>query len=284
MPVNHRTISMNSRYLEGLKEFRKRCTDNVTIKQFLTDLFSGDEHGIRKYLGSLPSVRAADIGCGDGTVSAYLAALLKESAKKEIAIEIIEPTETYISSADDKLSMLCDEKLHVRFLKKTAEDHFADLPGEYYDFVLASHSLHLVDSGAVSRIVASIKTGGCLAIVTGAAGSIMSLLKDLFFDTPSATGSDIVRMLCASAESTSCSVKTLSNPSNLDLEDIELAENKNGLSEAAKNLLSLMLQRNIDEIGQSEYAIIRRLILERMDRRLLRLENDCIVFNKGIKT
>lgn len=109
----------------------------------------------------------------------------------------------------------------------------------------------------------------------------MSALKDFFAPYPAITGKDICNSLKAISKTIPCQIEPLQFFSYLvDLSDIEFNEDKNKLSENAKNLLSLMFQKNIDDIGQTEYTPALRLILNKLNNGSIELDNDCIIVKK----
>lgn len=274
-------IPMNPRYHDGLVAFKKRCTDYHSIKQFLTDAFENDTNEIKTFLESRSDIHAADIGCGDGTITVHLSNLLKKTAKGGIKLHIIEPLENYIIQTKKKLSTIADRKLQVVYVRQKAEEYFTPSLTEQYDLIFASHSLLFISLNAVPHIMSAIKPLGYFVVVIGARSSIMSTLKELFAPKPAITGDDILKFMQRDDIKNRFKVAQISQPSFLDLKDVDFPESKGGLSENTKDIISLMLQKNIDDANQGGYSRARKLILDRMHDGNLQLDNDCFIFRRS---
>ncbi|MFH1729552.1 MAG: class I SAM-dependent methyltransferase [Pseudomonadota bacterium] len=271
------TISMNARYHDGLAEFKIRCTDYATIQAFISELSSGGVAGVRLQSTDDNPLKACDIGCGDGTITTHLAQQILQNTTASLELDIIEPLEDYIHKADLKLSTVDSDKLWTNFVNQSAETYFSSGEVPEYDLLFASHSLHLLDLELVPEIAETLSENGSFVVIIGSKTSIMSILKDLFVPKPAITGEDIVNIM---KRNTVFEIITVDIPSHLDLKDVELPISKSQLTETAKNILSLMIQKNIDDISQSEYEKVRSLIIERLDNGVLQLDNDAIIISR----
>lgn len=168
--------------------------------------------------------------------------------------------------------------MKINFIQQKAEDYFAGVSEETYDLVFASHALHFVALETVSLIAMSVRHGGHFVVVIGARNSIMSTLKDLFVPVPAITGEDILKSMKACNISSEFEAIIESRPSFLDLEGVSFPKNKDDMKEAEKNLISLMVQKNIDDVDQVGYAMARQIILGHLKNNQLRLENDAMIF------
>lgn len=271
-------ITMNARYYAGLVGFKKRCSDHSSIMEFVSAIFERNDCNIKESIQSKQEVRAIDIGYGNGIITAHLAKLLLQTTGGEVSLDLLEPGNDHVDITKERIGPLMGQRLKINFIQQKAEDYFANIPAETYDLVFASHSLHLIPLKALPRIAVSVKRGGCLIAVIGARDSIMSELKDLFVPAPAITGKDVLQGIKECDIGGEFKIKLESRPSILDLEGVSFTENKNDMGNAEKNLISLMVQKNIDDVDQAGYARARQIILRHLKNNRLRLENDAMVF------
>ncbi|MBF0107038.1 MAG: class I SAM-dependent methyltransferase [Deltaproteobacteria bacterium] len=280
---NSRTaITMNTRYHDGLVEFKRRCTDYLVIETLIDHLFETDAYGINAHLNGIENPKVADLGCGDGTITSKMIRTIAAKIRSRVTYDVVEPLKQYIESASNRIRSENAESqsVDVCYYNQKAEDHFALPNKSRYDMVFASHSLHLVPLTALRDLVGSMKPGGYLVVVIGARHSVMSVLKDLFVEQPAITGADIISTLAGLNKRSQFEMNVESWPSTLSLDDIELPDRFDELDEKTKNILSLMVQKNIDEVGQEGYTLTRNHILPRLVNGRLRLDNDCIVLRR----
>ena len=279
-PPKSVAIVMNSRYHDGLVEFKKRCTDYKSIEDFLTSAVEKDVGGLGTFVSSkTDQVHVVDIGYGNGVITSHLAGLLMRNGRVPIIMELLEPTGEYVDMATGRLERLINQGLSIRFIQQKAEKHFGPSTDGRYDLVFASHTMHLVPLEYISAVASSVRPGGYMIVVIGARSSIMSDLKDLFVSVPAITGKDILETT-ASLE-LPFEVTVVQQPSFLDLRGAALPQSKSELTEPVKNLFSLMIQKNIDDISQTDYENVRNMIIVRLDSNgILRLENDCLIFKR----
>ena len=62
---------------------------------------------------------------------------------------------------------------------------------------------------------------------------------------------------------------------------IEFPLDKDSLTEETKSLISLMIQKNVDELSESDYLRVREMIVSRMSGNSLVLDNLGIVFRRN---
>ncbi len=277
--LTRQAISMNSRYHAGLVAFKKRCTDYSSIKKFLDDVFEKQE--FKAFLQTQSKVQIADIGCGDGAITEYLVKMLTGTTLHKIQLDVVEPINDYVALTKARLNPFRGLNFEVSYHPTRAEDYFQPLTAAQYDFVFSSHSLHLMPLTALDDIASALKPGGYFVVVIGARTSIMSTLKDLFVFQPAITGEDILRVM--KEQHPEFEVEKTSQPSFLDLRGVDLPENKADLTEETKNILSLMVQKNIDDVDQAGYTKARQLILEKLEDGQLRLDNDGFVFRRSMR-
>ncbi|MFH0800369.1 MAG: class I SAM-dependent methyltransferase [Pseudomonadota bacterium] len=276
-PTFVQTVSMNTRYHAGLKIFKKRCTDYEAIAGFLRQIFATDVGGIKTRFTTKSEVRVCDIGCGDGTVTAKLVEYLLDVVDGEVIVDVIEPVEEYRLLATAKLVALGSGRLKVNFVSMGAEEYFANAE-MIYDLVFSSHSIYFFPLETILNIAPAINSGGFFVVVAMSSQSIMAELKDMFSPKPTITTDGVLSFIRQRNTRFQQSATYLPFPSVLTLNGITLPENKQNLTEEAKNLLSLMIQRNIDELDDADYKKVRQAIIRRNSGDRLALDNGGLLF------
>ncbi|MBU0505669.1 MAG: class I SAM-dependent methyltransferase [bacterium] len=274
-------LQMNARYHEGLIQFRRRCTDNGVISNCISSLFTNDSKGLVTHLSAANTPRIADIGCGDGMITSHLLSQLCKHLVGNVLFDVIEPEAGYIQKTEERIKSISELNRHttIEFRQAKAEEFFDAATTSVFNFIFSSHSLHLISLEAFKNILKSLVPGGYLVVVIGAKTSVMSELKDLFVEKPTITGSDISET-AHQLPHNEFSVSVEVFPSVLCLEGVELPENFDDLTEEAKNLLSLLVQANLDTVGQAGYEKARAVILKRENGSQLVLDNDLIIIRR----
>jgi SAM-dependent methyltransferase len=272
-------IANNDRYYNGLKVFKSRCTDYNEASYFFQDLFYHDILGIRTALQNSADLKICDIGCGDGVVTCLLIKHVFENLRASIQLTLVEPSDIYISSTLKKLSQIKEQQLIIDTRKQYAETYFHHAYSSF-DIILSSHSLYFIPTETLREVFASIKRNGFLVIIAMSQRSIMSQLKDMFSPEPTITADVILEFMQAEGFASQYAINVIQRKSLLDMNGISLGK-KHELSEPAKNLLSLMIQKDIDDINGDEYERVRAVILPRLNNARLELESSYIVARKS---
>ena len=272
------TVAINARYHNGLKIFKSRCTDYEVAGQFLQDLFEQNVLGIRAAIQNKTDLRVCDVGCGDGVVTSQMMETLLRTTSASVDLELIEPVEEYLSLTAQKLSPLLESDFTFRFAPQRAELFFSEAV-PIFDLVFSSHSFYFIPLETLLGISTSINNNGFLVIVAMSQDSIMTALKDMFSPKPTITADAILTFLKTSGLASQYEVEVFHRPSVLNLNGISLGL-KSELTEETKNLLSLMIQKNIDDISDDEYESVKALILSKVHDGILELDSSYLVLRK----
>lgn len=273
-----RVVAMNKRYREGLAIFKRRCTDYEAIKRFIAELFGADVLGIKTAFARANKVDVCDIGCGDGTVTLGLTTEVLINTGAQIHLDVIEPIDDYVIQTRRKLSSIQCERLTTAFHRCGAEQYFGTQV--HHNLIFSAHSIYFFSIETVSNVWHTLSDGSYFITMAMSRRSIMALLKDLFAPTPTITADDVIEFMRNNMAGASYEVSAVGKPSVLDFSGIILCTSRGELSEEAKNLLSLMIQRDIDGLTQDEYGMVRDIILGRLTDGRLVLDNTGVVFKK----
>ncbi len=139
--------------------------EGLCVRRIKTELF-------RANLGQAADVKYLDVGCGDGTITAQLAAAL---VAKGTAVEV-----TYLDPSAFQLELAkktCDSA-GAQFAQGTLEDFPR---GEQYHFITAIHSLYTVDDAYFPKLYELLRPGGIACIWIGALeGNVVNGLSHAF--------------------------------------------------------------------------------------------------------
>jgi len=275
---DRKAISMNARYQDGLRIFKERCTDYDVINSFIYEMFQSGEI-ILSYPTCVGSIlRIADIGCGDGVVTLQLIKQILKVVRGNVVLDVIEPSMDYLSQTLEKLKLLDSSRLKVNPFNQDAEGYFFSGP-QKYDLIFSSHSIYFFPLEIMLRAFLFLNKGGYFVVNAMSRKSIMSILKDMFSPSRTISAEDVLEHL--QGHNIAHSVVTYGRPSILDMHGIELREGIGYLADETKNLLSLMLQRSIDELVETEYMKARDVILERLHEGKLILDNTILVITNS---
>lgn len=273
------TISMNKRYHDGLRIFKSRCTDYEEISNFIKGVFLNDISDIKTYFSEKQGARVCDIGCGDGTITFQLITNMLNVTKGKIFLDIIEPVGECLSLTTQKLSILNHAKLTINCFQQKVEDYLANIKIKS-DLIFSSHSIYFISMGTITKIWQMLDQNGYFMVVAMSKSSVMAKLKDMFSEKPTITADDILEMMQNKGFDFSQPTMPFSCPSILNLDGINPVSDKNNLSEETKNLLSLMIQKNIDDLDNAQYKTVRDVILNAVNNNKLLLDNTSLILKK----
>lgn len=275
------TVTVNARYHEGLKIFKQRCSDYQATRSVADEMLQSDVLGIRTNARERKIMRICDVGCGDGTITAHILSSAMGLFSGSIVLDLVEPEERCLLATTKRVRPLGGSRTQIRAFCQSAENYFGQPASvEPYDIITSSHSLYFFPLSTLDVMHASLAEYGYLWIVAMSRQSIMAELKGLFHGGQTTTADEALRYLEDHhvAESPSIAVSTFS--SVLNLEGIDFAVEKRLLNDEAKNLLSLMIQKNVDDLSEDEYVGVRQRILGRMSGGRLILENKAILVQR----
>lgn len=273
------TISMNKRYHDGLRIFKSRCTDYEEISNFIKGVFLNDISDIKTYFSEKQGAKVCDIGCGDGTITFQLITNMLNVTKGKIFLDIIEPVGECLSLTTQKLSILNHAKLTINCFQQKVEDYLANIKIKS-DLIFSSHSIYFISMGTITKIWQMLDQNGYFMVVAMSKSSVMAKLKDMFSEKPTITADDILEMMQNKGFDFSQPTMPFSCPSILNLDGINPVSDKNNLSEETKNLLSLMIQKNIDDLDNAQYKTVRDVILNAVNNNKLLLDNTSLILKK----
>jgi len=275
-----RKIEMSLRYEKGLKLCKHWGNDFAVIKSYLTDILADNLLGLSKYLNRQKKLNICDIGAGEGTISKHLLSTLLPLVKTA-CVDFIEPD----PNAMNKLSKRCkklntDQKLTLNYYQIAAEDFFKQqIPQNRYDFVFASHSFYFIDMELLTQILQSIKPQGFLCVILGAESSWMSFFKDLFAKASSAHGGTFIKSFKNCTVSRKWRINHQMIPTYLDLCRM-CWSSPSRIDETSKNMMSLILQKNFDELTLAQKKEAYRHMSSHLDEQHMLLDGDYFLMRK----
>lgn len=279
-----RKLEMNRRYENGLKLCKLWGNDFEVIKSYLTRIFAKNTLGITSALQEAPEFRICDIGSGEGTITEHLlSVLLKKRGKSAvpIIIDLIEPDDNAIKKLAIRLERFSFEKgLLLRYHKKPAEVFFhAENTKRKYNFIFASHSFYFINMKLLSQIVESIKSCGFFCVVLGAETSWMSYFKDFFSKQPSVHGGTFIKAFLSLAQKNKWEISRQMIPTRLDLRLMHW-KSPNSINNTSKNMMSLILQRNYDDLSLQQKEKVYNEMLPHLKNRNMMLDGDYFLIRR----
>jgi hypothetical protein len=278
-----RKIEMNRRYIEGLRLFKHWGNDFAVIKSYLTSIFDHDLLGLRSRLERLEQFHVCDIGAGEGTITEHLLSLLLNRAAKSttISVDLIEPENGAAEALMDRLCPLSSFP-NLRFSRNgvPAEKFFlGNKPTIAYDLIFASHSFYFIDMGILPSITSAIGREGFLCTVLGAESSWMSFFKDFFSKQTSVHGGTFLKAFgkCVRKEDWATDHQRIGT--RLDLSHMKW-HTPHEIDETSKNVMSLILQRDFDDLSPDDRERVHSKMLPHMKNRHMILDGDYFLFQR----
>ncbi|MFH1652511.1 MAG: class I SAM-dependent methyltransferase [Pseudomonadota bacterium] len=275
-------VTMNQRYHAGLASFKARCTDHQAIKQVMQNIFQDDVLGMASRFKRESAAKVCDLGCGDGVITEQLVKNLASVKQGEgWLLELVEPVEDYLHKTRNRLTQFESEGNKTEIFNETAEEHFRMVQAGY-DIVFSSHSMYFTPLDTFQKIYSSLKLGGFLVVLAMSRISIMAQLKNLFHQNKTSTIDDYVELMEAKGFISNGNHCRQDFTSELNISGFHFANCIAELTEETKDILSLMLQRNVDDLSDDQYRTAKDTILERVNGHNLLLNNSIVVTKRVI--